>query len=297
VAEGRATTTGAGHAPFVTWFIERWKPQQIVEPGVHSGNSSFAMCQAAKGAGVRFSLVGVDSLKSDVQAPTEFADGSIDLLYIDVCHDCDAVRHHYQSWLPKMSRQGVIIIHGTQVREPATLGVRRLWAEIKRDCPHCEFMHAHGLGVLFVGGELNESRQALRDSLCDPNGFGHLSSLFSMLGMAIASEREASMRSDALERHVRELTHEVELRGASLSRLHGVLEAVRAEKDRHSQQASAARELGAALAKAQAEREGVEAQLAQARSDLDSVLRSTSWRMTSPFRLLRRLLVARPRSG
>lgn len=293
----------AGHSPFVMWLIERWQPQQIVELGVHSGNSFFAMCQAVKRAGLRCSLIGIDSWKEDPQAGlyyedayeavkahcdakyrsfasllrchfdealAKFADGSIDLLHIDGYHDYDAVRHDYQSWLPKMSGQGVILFHDTQVREPATFGVWRLWAEIKRYYPHCEFVHAHGLGVLFVGGELDKRREALRDSLCDPSGFEQVNSLFSTLGTAIVSERGASLRSHALVEDVRALTREVELRGVALARLHGVLETVRADRDQQSERARAAGELKATLAQVRAEHDGLAAKVAQVSAELDA---------------------------
>jgi glycosyltransferase involved in cell wall biosynthesis/predicted nucleic acid-binding Zn-ribbon protein len=293
-----------GHSPFVMWFIERWEPQQIVELGVHSGNSFFAMCQAVKRSGLRCALVGIDSWKGDAQAGfygqetyemvrahcdatygsfaslmrcqfdeavAKFPDGSIDLLHIDGYHDYDAVRHDYQSWLPKMSEQGVILFHDTQVREPDTFGVWRLWAEIKRYYPHCEFVHSHGLGVLFVGSDLSKPRQMLRDALCDQAAFDQLNSLFSTLGTAIASERGASLRSDALVREVRELTREVELRGASLARLHGVLEAVRAERDRSAERARVASELEATLANVRAEHDSLSTRLSQLGAEMSAM--------------------------
>ena len=82
-----------------------------------------------------------------------FADGAIDLLHIDGCHTYQAVRRDFETWLPKLSERGVVLLprHGR-----VSQGFRSLPArdELRERYPHFEFTHGHGLGVVGIGTEL-----------------------------------------------------------------------------------------------------------------------------------------------
>ena len=289
-----------GHAPFVMWLVEQWEPSQVVVLGVGAGNAFFAVCEAVLRAGFASAIVGVDEWQ-DLHGATHsgagyesvsahcsstygsfaslmrcafdealprFADGAIDVLHIDGCRDYDSVRHDYQSWLPKLSVQGVVLIHGIQNREEGVAGASRLWAEIRRYYPHCEFAHSGGLGVLFVGRAMEPRRASLRDVLGTPSAAEPLHGLFSSFGGLLASERQASLRIDAAAANLKRLTREIESRGSALARLQAIVESVRAERDQVKGRARRADELDAALAQSRAEHVSLERRLDESNAEL-----------------------------
>lgn len=178
------------HIPLLFSIFSVLKPRRYVELGVHNGASFFAGCQAVESLQLDTTCVAVDSwlgdshagfhstdvfdgfrkrinakygsfagyIRSDFSAAVaNFEDGSIDLLHIDGFHSTAAVRHDFETWLPKMSERGVILFHDTNEFK-SDFGVWKFWNSIREAYPYLEFGHCHGLGVLVVGpaSPLNE---------------------------------------------------------------------------------------------------------------------------------------------
>lgn len=166
------------HLPFAYDLMRELAPKVFVELGVKQGESYFAFCQSAAENKISVRCYGVDSWRGDVQtgnldpeiehevarynwryssfselkvmlfeeALGEFADGSIDLLHIDGTHTYSDVRTDFESWLPKLSPNGVILFHDVAVRDGG-FGVWKVWEEISGKNNSFLFEFGHGLGI------------------------------------------------------------------------------------------------------------------------------------------------------
>lgn len=181
------------HIPFAFLLMDLLRPRRLVELGTQKGASYCAFCEGAAAFGTGTSLFAVDHWDGDHQtgayardtydvlrahhdplyggfstllresfddARPRFADGSIDLLHIDGLHTYEAVRHDFETWLPKVSRSGVILMHDTEVRT-GDFGVWRFWDEIRGRYPTLNFPFGYGLGVVLVGDAVPDALLAL----------------------------------------------------------------------------------------------------------------------------------------
>jgi hypothetical protein len=180
----RASAMWAGHRWFAYDLIRWGRPDLVVELGTQYGPSFFTFCQAVRDEGCTTSLHAIDTWKGDAftgsygdevfaivqrvdaeafagldthlhrcrfrDALDEFAAESVDLLHIDGCHDYDSVADDYESWLPKVAANGVVLVH--DVDPDTDMGSARFWKELASGHPSIEFTHSLGLGVLFPKG-------------------------------------------------------------------------------------------------------------------------------------------------
>ena len=222
----------AGHIPFAFWIVDMLRPEVLVELGTHSGNSYFAFCQSVKFGKLSTRCYAVDTWKgeehagyygeevlADVyahnkkhyrtfstllrmtfdEALDQFDDNSIDLLHIDGRHTYDAVKNDFMSWLPKLSNRGVVLFHDIVVKN-RNFGVWRFWGEVSACYPAMSFDHSHGLGVLFVGSDMNASIAGMLRVWQNPDGQHLIKSVVEKLARTLELELRVRRQDAELAR-------------------------------------------------------------------------------------------------
>ncbi|MGN7715304.1 class I SAM-dependent methyltransferase [Hyphomicrobiales bacterium] len=195
-------TAWSGHKAFLFSLMEAMRPRRYVELGSHAGASFFSACQHLKMNDGYGEAVAVDIWEGDHQAgfydehvfnnfkyllkkhfPKNgsyirgyfnqavnlFEKKSIDLLHIDGLHTYEAVKDDYETWLPALSENGVILFHDTSEYQ-GDFGVWQLFEEIKDQATASfRFRHCHGLGVMAFGDrETNPAIELLEHLAADP---------------------------------------------------------------------------------------------------------------------------------
>lgn len=174
----------AGHQPFAYLLVGELRPKAIVELGTYWGDSYFTFCQAIADFAIECGVTAVDTWRGDVhsgeygddvfsdvsahnaehygsfsrllrmtfdEALAQFPDASVDLLHIDGLHTYDAVKHDFESWLPKLRPGSVVLFHDIAEHRD-DFGVWKLWEELADRYEHFAFDHGHGLGVIRLPG-------------------------------------------------------------------------------------------------------------------------------------------------
>jgi hypothetical protein len=276
-AEWLAPSAWYGHIPFAFWLIENLKPEIFVELGTHYGVSYCAFNQAIQKLQLITKSYGIDTWKGDEhagfygeevytqlstyhdqkynsfsrlvrstfdEAVNHFADKSIDILHIDGLHSYEAVKHDYETWLPKLSNRSVVLFHDINVRERG-FGVWKLWEELKKQYPHFSFLHYHGLGILSVGNNLPETLQAFFSSNSDEAIVVQIREIFARLGEEIPAswfKQQQQKELDNLTQQLEQTHRELNQSQQQLEQAHTKLQQMEAEIKRSQVQLHQAQE-------------------------------------------------------
>lgn len=294
----------AGHIPLAAWLMAKLEPEVFVELGTHTGNSYLACCQTVQQKSLVTRCYAVDTWQGDEhagyygdtvfvalstyhdplyssfsqllrmtfdEARSYFSDASVDLLHIDGLHTYEAVKHDFETWLPKLSSRAVVMFHDTNVRERG-FGVWQLWDELSAKYPHMHFPHSHGLGVLFVGSDIPQELTALLERYRhDESAVKHL---FAQLGDRIVQHYERNKLEQALSE-----------RDEQLKEYHLVV-ADREQHiaDRDKRIANQEAELTQRLEQLETELDERDQQINELNRRWAEQLNSVSWRVTRPLR-------------
>ncbi len=208
-----------GHIPFVRWLIKQYQPKIFVELGVHSGNSYFSVCQSVKELNLPVKCFAIDTWLGEMHAGNysedvfvdvtrhnnehyrkfstlvrkefdvavnDFVDSSINLLHIDGLHTYDAVKHDFETWLPKLAPGAIVLFHDI-CEKKNDFGVWKLWEELtKQYSHHFAFSHSHGLGVIQLN--LHEGIQKSSWPLAEFSDTSSLKSFFEACGLKIQAK-------------------------------------------------------------------------------------------------------------
>lgn len=285
-----------GHIPFAMFLIDMLRPKVVVELGTHYGVSYCSFCQAVRDLKIETLCYAIDTWQGDKhagfygpevlaglkqhhdplyggfsklmqstfdEAVSHFEDGSIDLLHIDGYHTYEAVKHDFETWLPKMSSCGVIILHDTQVFE-SDFGIWQFWREVQAVYPHFEFTHSHGLGLLVVG---RHCPARLAEFLEPSEGnLAHVREFFHELGRRLEVTQELQQFKSQMQEQLDQSVSRQRTYEAHLTQQDADLERGRAQLAAYETQLA---QQGADLERNRAQVTAYEAQLMQQAADLE----------------------------
>lgn len=292
------TSAWWSHVPFAHWLVAASRPRLLVELGTHAGVSYTAFCEAVRHTKCGARCYAIDTWEGDAHAGAYgeevygdlsafnevrysgfselirakfddalkyFADGSIDILHIDGLHTYDAVKHDFDSWLPKLSDSAVVLMHDTNVKRD-DFGVYKLFDELSERYPTFEFAHGFGLGVVAVGADAPTAVLELC-SIQQQEQIGTLQDRFAFLGARwLVAAREALVVND-LHNRLGDLQAQLQQKHATVSERteRDAIEMARITEELHAAEARA-EEIRKSLDEARQTIAGMDGELQRARS-------------------------------
>lgn len=310
-----AFSAWTGHIPFAFWVTKAANPDTLVELGSHFGVSFGAFCQQAVLNGRDCLCYAVDTWHGDEhagfygeevfadifsymrekyyghahlvrcafdEALPLFDDGSIDLLHIDGYHTREAILHDFETWLPKMSERGVVLLHDINARIPGYNGFDA-WREIAARFPHFNFDHCFGLGIVLAGGNPPEQLRELTMLGAEAkklvqNHFARAGELCTALFMAEAT------RKDAEKAHQKAFAAREEAMRAQVGELNERHAREIEELNKNHQ-----KEIAAFRENVERDRNNLLETIKELQEQIHGFANSKSWKLTEPLRMARRI--------
>jgi GT2 family glycosyltransferase len=326
------TSSWIEHTPFALWLMDALRPRVLVELGTLHGVSFFTFCQGSARNGSTTRCFAVDTWQGDEhtgfysedvwrhvarfnerfssfstllrqsfdEAAALFEDASIDLVHIDGLHTYEAVRHDFETWLPKLTPCGVVLLHDTNVYDK-NFGVARLMRELERRFPFFEFLHGHGLGIVAAGGAVPPPLRTLISAASNLQSTVQIRQVYERLGaaarerLALEHEREVVGRLSLDIAHLQEDAAKRDAALVAARDQHSWL-SVEADslKDELKSLRGALHERNIMVAQQEDELKSLRGALhernimvAQQIAQREALLASTSWRVTAPLRFVR----------
>jgi O-antigen biosynthesis protein len=305
-------STWIEHFAFAFFLIDKLSPKVFVELGTYTGGSYFAFCQAIKTLSLTTKAFAVDTWQGDEHAGfyakevfdqvnqinqenyasfshllkttfddanQRFENSSIDLLHIDGLHTYEAVKHDFETWLPKMSEAGVMIFHDTKVKDRA-FGVWKLMEELQQQYPYFEFEHGYGLGVVCTGTKISEDFLKFINTARDDD---FTKNLFSSIGTKNLLECRQRVQTE----QIKTLTDKIELLHQAIQLKDEVNNKLRKKTELQKQKSEArTKAIEDGLRLRNAEIEKLEQLYKHDELVIKIMMNSLSWKITFPLRKL-----------
>jgi chromosome segregation ATPase len=225
------------HIPLGFWLVEAQAPRVVVSIGCPDVVAHHAYCQAIEklGLAVRCAAVptwpemsrdddsGADAahaalmdryagvaeiLRGDQEGILDrFSDHEVDLLHVDGHWTFAALQQLLQRWWPKLSREALLVLHGTEPSHHDN-AMHRLLVELGKGRALATFQAGRGAAVIQVGDELRPMPARLASARLSEAGRRSVHEIFARLGRACVdaqraheSEQRAKSLAAELEAH------------------------------------------------------------------------------------------------
>ena len=284
------------HAPFGMVLVDLVRPRVIVELGGRDGVSYGVFCQAVRDLQLETLCFAINCREDEVEIETNeidalerlknlhdelygnfsrriqssqdealalFEDHTIDLLHIAANTSYPDAKRSFDTWLPKLSYGGVVLLSDTNFRNGEG-GLWKLWTEIKVNYPHFEFVHERGLGVIAVGASPSDQVKQLLEAR-EP-GVSLIREFYRQQGQKLKRPLEK-------DREIKALFRQIHDREEQITELSTKLEGSHKHEDK----------LLRMLDKSGLKVEALSTELASTTTQLQAILNSRAWRWVSRY--------------